>query len=930
MASEVQQRTFEHSSFPSWRAVGLAENLATDEDIARFLVALYQGHTEGREQRECYNFKCHQCNSLLMMLCTSCNTVHVPSLVLNPGPPAAQTLQLHPMDGDTLAQGPAQEEGLLLPQDVFQQLLSLDEPLQQVERLLVHGGLPPEEGKPFVEGEAPQQGPHPQAAFVEEQDPLLPGAQESKPFQEDSPSEQGHLLSLQHTPQAVFVPENPLLPHSGFLKEDPAEQPGVSSLQRARAALVSMGGTEAVAEDPQFQPAPSFQMVPQAGSLPQTPTLVHQAVHLAVPQQQDSPVQQQAAALAEQVSACAPYHPQSLETFLELEEKKSLRKQGVGQDVHVSSQHEGHGANDGRAEFENGRDLVNTLQVGSLKNDPGQGDVNVSCISNVMMPLENEQPETILHHPASCKTENTADQVADSFEACSTEVKRSRFGRVLIPKTDPSFVCGTEKKNVCATNGQGSRGKQSPKKQLIKLASALKHEPDNEKPVQSFPSFRGQYQFDKRLEVSLVRCDALIKKNGGNAVGERRAVIKRQEHIHTERVGYHMAYEKGSDVKWYASSAVSLADVNDQKSSEGNTDTDFPLEQHCAEAGTREKLDEASVSTEDQLTDTLVMSEEEVESPELSHTDDSEQGKDKSGGKGLGQDSKAGPFVCTDCGKSYQQKASLSAHRRCHANQGQFVVCDLCGLGFILERSLRRHKAKKHPGNGALQCKLCSFHCSANKDMKTHMKKSHWRLSTQQCEFCGVRMNPQALKAHILRHKNEKPLSCDQCDRSFRTNSQLNNHRRSRHGEMEHPFRCERCGRGFVKAQSLKHHMYSHTGERPFICTECPSAFARKDYLNKHMTKHTGEKRFQCDVCNKKFSFVSSLNSHKKRKHGANKQKVQSGEGATSSAAAATDTGVQEIPVQTLDLWEMTYLVPVYSTGSADGSIVYTSPALGL
>ncbi|XP_076452417.1 uncharacterized protein LOC143288042 [Babylonia areolata] len=432
---------------PGWRAVGLAENLTSNFEIAKFLVADYLRRMETREQGECYyvtELTCEQCHSMLSLHCASCNTV--PSVTLSIGYLAGQTLQPHLADSDTLAQGPAQEEGLLL---------------QQEERLLVHGGGPPEEAKPSVEGEAPQQGPLSQAAFVEERDLLLPGTQESRQLQEDLLQ---HLSSLRHTPEAVFVPEDPVLPHPGFL-----------------------GGTEAVAEDPQLHPTPSFQLVPQVGSLPQTPTLVLQAVHLAVPQQQDLPVQQQAAASAEQTSACAASHPQSLE-------------------------------------------------------------------------------------------------------------------------------------NAWAMTGRERRR--------------------------------------KRLEVSLERCDALIQKNG-RAVGERRAVIRRQEHTDTEGGGYHR------------------------------------------------------------------------------------------------------------------------------------------------------------------------------------------------------------------RHRNKKLLSCN---RSFRTNSQLNKHRQSRHGEMQHPFRCNRCGQCFVKAQTLKHHMYSHTGERPFKCPQCPSTFTRRDYLNKHMTTHTGEKRFQCDVCSKKFAFVSSLNSHKKQKHGAKKK----------------------------------------------------------
>lgn len=90
-----------------------------------------------------------------------------------------------------------------------------------------------------------------------------------------------------------------------------------------------------------------------------------------------------------------------------------------------------------------------------------------------------------------------------------------------------------------------------------------------------------------------------------------------------------------------------------------------------------------------------------------------------------------------------------------------------------------------------------------------------------------------ALKSHLLRHHEGKPVICGICQNTFSSKF------------------------------SLQLHSYSHTGERLFVCEVCKKGFKGITILRQHLRVHTGgERPFECDVCQKRFSCRAALKTH--------------------------------------------------------------------
>jgi KRAB domain-containing zinc finger protein len=131
------------------------------------------------------------------------------------------------------------------------------------------------------------------------------------------------------------------------------------------------------------------------------------------------------------------------------------------------------------------------------------------------------------------------------------------------------------------------------------------------------------------------------------------------------------------------------------------------------------------------------------------------------------------------------------------------------------------------------------------KHMKQHSKEaaladvSMRDEGCHKCPICPKAFAQQAyLRYHIrFLHVNERPFTCNYCEKTFKTKDARDLHARIHTGIK--PFTCEICGASFRQMVHLTTHQRKHTGERPFVCPHCCMAFTTNGNLKKHVTaKH--------------------------------------------------------------------------------------------
>uniref|UniRef100_A0A087XZA3 C2H2-type domain-containing protein n=2 Tax=Poecilia formosa TaxID=48698 RepID=A0A087XZA3_POEFO len=220
------------------------------------------------------------------------------------------------------------------------------------------------------------------------------------------------------------------------------------------------------------------------------------------------------------------------------------------------------------------------------------------------------------------------------------------------------------------------------------------------------------------------------------------------------------------------------------------------------------------------------------------------------------------PFHCSQCDRTFQHSWDLAKHESKHHGVAISFSCQLCGGSFANLRALTVHHKKSHLSESQLPhiCSICSRSFPTDDELLEH-RKSHISIRRYICQQCGDGFDTLLARAqHRQAHRVKRQFKCPHCEKTYTRRSDVKRHLSTHTGERPH--QCKQCNKQFSVRFMLVKHLRVHTGERPFQCAHCSKSFTLASVLARHERMHTGEKPFLCSQCGKGFLSQGELSKH--------------------------------------------------------------------
>jgi hypothetical protein len=193
-------------------------------------------------------------------------------------------------------------------------------------------------------------------------------------------------------------------------------------------------------------------------------------------------------------------------------------------------------------------------------------------------------------------------------------------------------------------------------------------------------------------------------------------------------------------------------------------------------------------------------------------------------------------FKCkiTDCKLSFKSKFDVIQHLRMHS------------IKKSAKRNLNEDNVRKQSNN----CQnVTQFKCKFPKCKTSFKTRFALNQHLKKLNHSDVKRTPNedktVSKTKFNQTLNRFKCKLSNCDRSFQSKVQLNQHLKSFNHTKERPFKCDypNCERSFARTTGLSLHTHRKHGLKPFKCPvfECQlrfeTRFARKNHFSTHQ-KH--------------------------------------------------------------------------------------------
>nr|CAD7456094.1 unnamed protein product [Timema tahoe] len=203
---------------------------------------------------------------------------------------------------------------------------------------------------------------------------------------------------------------------------------------------------------------------------------------------------------------------------------------------------------------------------------------------------------------------------------------------------------------------------------------------------------------------------------------------------------------------------------------------------------------------------------------------------------------------CESCEYICKSEKRLERHQFGHTkSQTKSHPCTLCDESFILKAGLLCH-LKTHNCDFSEKCYECDKTFSSVCDDENHTTTHHGEHATYvKCHVCCLTFRHQYFKQHAKTHKMNK-YQCEICGVCLSLLSSLKVHKHAYHFKSKN-FCCDQCGKTYLTNYRLTKHMSTHTGIKNYLCDVCGINFSILSNFQRHMLIHDNLRPFKCPIC---------------------------------------------------------------------------------